>query len=174
MLKSLSVSTFILFCAAIIESSILSNINFLLAVPDLVLICTIYFSLLNGKTIGEITGFISGIFIDFITGLPMGFNCLYRTVICYITGFFSDTIIISGIFVPMVSVGSATIVKTLLVKLISILFPNTGVFVYGIISSQFLFELIENIILAPFLFKFLGFFKSSLTITTTQDKVDNV
>ena len=82
MVKSILFSSFILFCATIIEASILSNINFLLVVPDLVLICTIYFSLLNGKTIGETTGFISGLFLDFITGMPLGFNCLYRTVIC--------------------------------------------------------------------------------------------
>lgn len=174
MLKSILVSAFILFCAAIIESSILSNITFFLVVPDLVLICTIYFSLLNGKAVGEITGFVSGIFIDFISGFPMGFNCLYRTAICYVAGLFSNAIIISGIFIPMISAGAATIAKTLFVKLISIMFPSAGVFVYGIISSQFLFELIENIVLAPFLFKFLGFFKSSLAITTTRDKVDNV
>ena len=82
MVKSILFSTFILFCATIIEASILSNISFLLVVPDIVLICTIYFSLLNGKTVGETTGFISGLFLDFITGMPVGFNCLYRTVIC--------------------------------------------------------------------------------------------
>ena len=59
MTKSLLVSTFILFCSVIIESSILSNITFFLVVPDLALICTVYFSLLNGKTAGEATGFIS-------------------------------------------------------------------------------------------------------------------
>ena len=103
MVKSILFSTFILFCATIIEASILSNISFLLVVPDLVLICTIYFSLLNGKTIGETTGFISGLFLDFITGMPLGFNCLYRTVICYVTGIFSSTVIITGIFIPIVS-----------------------------------------------------------------------
>ena len=66
MIKSILISTFILLCATIIESSILSNISFLLVVPDLVLICSLYFSLLNGKTIGETTGFISGLFLDLI------------------------------------------------------------------------------------------------------------
>ena len=106
--------------------------------------------------------------------MPLGFNCLYRTVICYVSGIFSSTVIITGIFIPVVSVGIATIVKTILVKFVSILFPNTGLFVFGLISPQFLFEFIENIILAPFLFRFLGFFKSYLAIKTTQDKVSNV
>ena len=67
MIKSLLISTLFLFSATIIEASILSNISFLLVVPDLVLICCIYFSLLNGKLYGQISGFISGIFLDFIT-----------------------------------------------------------------------------------------------------------
>ena len=64
MTKSILVSAFILLCAVIIESSILSNISFIYIVPDLVLICSIYFSLLNGKVVAETTGFISGLFLD--------------------------------------------------------------------------------------------------------------
>ena len=47
MVKSFLVSSLILFCATIVEASILSNISFLLIVPDLVLICSLYFSFLK-------------------------------------------------------------------------------------------------------------------------------
>ena len=174
MTKSILLSTFILLCATIIESSILSNINFLLVVPDLVLICSIYFGMLNGKTVGEINGFISGLFLDFITGIPFGFNCLFRTIIGYISGIFSNTIIISRILIPMISVGIGTFVKAVFIKLISIFLPNTNIYVTGIISYEFLFEFVENVILAPFIFRLLGFFKKYLSLKTTQDKVDNV
>ena len=90
MTKSILVSAFILLCAVIIESSILSNISFIYIVPDLVLICSIYFSLLNGKVVGETTGFISGLLLDFITGIPFGFNCLFRTIIGYVYGIFAN------------------------------------------------------------------------------------
>lgn len=173
MLKSLFVSTLILLCTTVLESAILSNIAFLLVVPDLVLMCTIYFSLTNGKLIGETTGFISGLLLDFITGIPFGFNCLYRTIICYICGFFANSVIIGGLMVPVVSVGIATIVKTIFINLIAVFFPNTNVYVTGIISYEFLFEFIENIILAPFVFRLLGGFKNSLSIRTTKDRVDN-
>ena len=109
MVKSLLISTLFLFGATIIESSILSNISFLLVVPDLVLICCIYFSLLNGKLYGEISGFISGFFLDFITGVPLGLNCVFRTILGYISGIFADTIIISGFVIPVVSVGIGTV-----------------------------------------------------------------
>ena len=173
MVKSLLISSLIFFAATIIESSILSNISFLLVVPDLVLICSIYFSLLNGKLYGEISGFISGLFLDFITGVPMGLNCIFRTIIGYFTGFFSNTIIISGIVIPMSSVGIATVTKKLLIFLISLFFPKLQLNNYSIISYYFLFEFCANIILAPIIFKFLSFFKRQLSIHNTKDMIDN-
>ncbi len=173
MVKSLLISTLFLFGATIIESSILSNISFLLVVPDLVLICCIYFSLLNGKLYGEISGFISGLFLDFISGVPLGFNAVFRTIIGYITGFFSDTIIISGLVIPVVSVGIGTVAKKILIFLISFVFPKLALNVYGFISYQFLFEFVANMVLAPFVFKFLSFFKTQLSIKDTKDMIDN-
>lgn len=173
MLRSFLVSIFILLSATIIETSILSNISFLYIVPDLVLICSIYFSLINGKLYGETTGFISGLFLDFITGIPFGFNCLLRTIVGYIAGFFADTIIITGFIMPMLSVGIGTIIKTLLVQLISIFFPNVHIYVTGIISYSFLYEFVINVVLSPFIFKFLGYFSKYISVKEIKDVVGN-
>ena len=173
MIKSLFISTLFLFAATIIESSILSNISFLLVVPDLVLICSIYFSLLNGKVYGEVSGFISGVFLDFITGVPFGLNCVFRTLMGYLFGLFSETIIISGLVIPMASVAIGTVAKKLLIFFISLLFPKLSLNIYSIISYQFLFEFAANIILAPIVFKFLSFFKTNLSIRDTKDMIDN-
>ncbi|MCR4579747.1 MAG: rod shape-determining protein MreD [Treponema sp.] len=174
MARSILLSSFILLCVTVIESSILSNLSFLYVVPDIVLICSIYFSLLNGRTVGVSNGFISGMFLDFITGVPFGFNCLYRTLIGYAYGLFSNTIIISGVMVPMLTVGIGTLVKAILVHLVALFFPSVNIYVTGIISYQLLFEFIENVILAPFIFKFLGFFRKYLIIRTTKDRIDDV
>ena len=173
MTKSILVSTFILLCAVILESSILSNISVIYIVPDLVLICSIYFSLLNGKLAGETTGFISGLLLDFITGIPFGFNMLYRTIIGYVAGIFAKNVIISGFLLPMLCVGIGTIAKTLMVELLGLLFPNVHIYIAGIISYDFLFEFIENVLLAPFVFKFLSFFKKSLAVRSVKDSIDN-
>ena len=84
MLKSFSVSALILLCFSLLETAILSNISVLPAVPDLVLLCVLYFSLINGRMYGESTGFISGLFLDFLSGAPFGFNCVLRTLIGYL------------------------------------------------------------------------------------------
>ena len=60
MTKSVFISAFILFCTALVETAILSNITVLPAVPDLLLLCSVYLSLLNGRGTGEADGFISG------------------------------------------------------------------------------------------------------------------
>lgn len=174
MAKSILISTFFLLSATIIESSILSNISFLFVIPDLVLMCSIYFSLLNGKIVGETTGFFSGLFLDFVSGLPLGFNCLIRTIIGYLFGLFSGSVIITGILVPVLSVGIGTVLKVILIQLVTLFFPNVSIYVTGLFSYEFLFELGINIILAPLVFKFLSLFRHSLAVVTTQEKVDSV
>ena len=173
MTKSILVSTFILLCAVILESSILSNISIIYIVPDLVLICSIYFSLLNGKVVGETTGFISGLLLDFITGIPFGFNILFRTIIGYVAGIFAKNVIISGFILPMLCVGIGTIAKTLMVEVLGLLFPNVHIYIAGLISYDFLFEFIENVLLAPFVFKFLSFFRKSIAVRSVKDSIDN-
>lgn len=174
MIKSFLISSLIVFCAALIESSILSNISFLLVVPDLILICSIYFSTLNGRFYGETNGFISGLILDFLTGTPLGMNCLYRVLIGYLFGLFSESLIVSGIIMPMLTVGIGTILKRLFIILISIFYPKINLNIYGFISPNFLFEFIANVFLAPIIFKFLSFFKKFLSIKDTKEIVDNV
>lgn len=174
MIKSLLFCIFTLFCAVIVESCILSNISFLYVVPDFVLICSVYFSLLNGRTFGEVTGFAGGMILDFITGIPFGFNSLIRTIIGYIYGFFTETVLLKGIVIPMTTVGIATILKAILITFSTLFFPNISIYNPGLISQQFLFEFIINIILAPVSFKFLSFFNSSFMISSSQDKVLDV
>ena len=174
MLKSLLISLAILFCATILESSIFTNISFFIVVPDILLILSIYFSLLNGKLYGEITGFGSGLFLDLITGSPFGLNCLLRTIIGYVFGFFSRTVIISGLIMPVLSAGVGTIFKRLFLMIISFIFPSINLYVYSFISKEFLFEFCANIVFAIIIFKIMGFFKKTLSLYDTRDMINHV
>src|SRR5574344_3111057 len=155
MIKSFSVSTIIILCAALIESAVLANITVLPAVPDLVLICVLYFSIENGKLMGESTGFISGVFIDFLSACPFGLNCLLRTIIGFIGGMFNKTINTDGFFIPALLGFCTTIIKALLLWLISFLYASS-VLSYNPFTISFLFEVLLNTILTPLIFKFLG------------------
>ena len=162
MFKSFLCSFLILLCSVIVETSILSNISFLPAVPDLVLICVLYFSFLKGKNHGQVSGFLSGLLLDFLSGSPLGFNCLYRTVIGYLSGVFRRTINSSGFIVPSVIGLLATILKVFLIWLISLFFKSIKI--YNIFTFSFLFELVMNVLLTPLMFKFLNSFRRILNI----------
>ena len=167
MIKSFTVSSTIILCLLMIETAILSTISALPVVPDLLLLSTIYFSLVNGRTYGQLSGFASGLLLDFVSGVPLGFNCLYRTIIGYAAGFFCGTLDFTGVFIPCVMGASGTIVKFFLIYIISLFFPAVTM-AHGIISIYFLFEFVINIILAPIMFKLFGAFEKLILIRSSE------
>ncbi len=156
-------SCLILLFSAVFEAAVLSNIVFLPAVPDISLLCILFFSVNNGKIIGEGTGFFSGLFLDFLSACPLGLNCLLRAILGYFGGMFNKTLNIEGFFVPVFLGFCATIAKMILVLVIAFVFPNT-IAPYSIFSLSFLFEIILNSILCPFVFRFLRFFKNAIIL----------
>ncbi len=164
MIRSFFASTFILLVFSIFESAILSNIAFLPSIPDLTLLCVLYFSIQNGKLLGETTGFVSGLFLDVLSACPFGLNCLIRSVTGYAGGIFKKTLNLDGFFVLMFMGFAATILKVILTFVVSILFPFALIATYRIFSIEFAFELALNSILTPFVFKFLSLFKNSVIV----------
>lgn len=162
MIKSYLASALVLFVAVFLEAAILSNITALPAVPDILLLCSLYVALLNGKTSGEINGFVSGVFVDFLSGSPFGFNCLYRTIIGYFAGVLGGVYSFDGFFMPAFCAFCATLAKMLCALAIAFLFPNLAPVKIALVP--FLFELACNAILAPLVFKFLGLFKNLLAL----------
>ena len=156
-------STFILLVSSLIQAAILSNMTFLPAVPDLCLICVLYFSLHNGKLFGETNGFVSGLFLDFLSAGPLGLNCLMRTIIGYIGGLFSKTINTEGFFIPVLLGACATILKMFITWILSILFPNS-IIAYNPFTVLFVFEIAINSLLSPIIFKILGLFSKTLVL----------
>ncbi|MBQ9239432.1 MAG: rod shape-determining protein MreD [Treponema sp.] len=147
----------VLFAAAIIETAILSNIALLPVVPDILLISHIAIAVKNGKVQGQTLGFVSGLFLDMLTGVPLGFNCLIRTIIGYSAGSIGTAINTTGIFIPAVCGVLATLLKALLTWLVSLCFPaliNT----LSVFSVDFLWEAGCALVLSPLLFKFLALF----------------
>lgn len=161
MTKNISVSALIIICLAMIEAAILSNISLLPAVPDLVLIASIYIAMLNGKSSGVITGFISGLILDWMTGAPFGYNCLLRTVICYCAGFFHGTLNFKGFFIPLLIGLCSTFAKVFVTWLMTLFYPAT-VMSYTLLSMSFFTELLLNAFLCPLVFKILSSFDRQL------------
>ncbi len=162
-LKSFFIGIIIVLFAALIEVSIFSNITILPVVPDICLICLLYISLQNGTLIGETTGFLSGLFLDFLSACPPGLNCLYRTLFGYLGGLFCKSLNIDGIFISALLGFCATFVKMISLWLVSFFFPAI-VASYSPFSWDFLIELGMNTVLTPILFQVLGLFRKHLVL----------
>jgi len=162
MIKKFLTASAFLFGFVLFEASILSNIHYLKIIPDLVLICSVYLSLNNGKLFGTGAGFAGGLFLDFISISPFGLNCFVRTIIGYIFGLFRKTVNTSGFIVPLIIGVCITVIKGIVLLIVSILFPNVKTFSF--FSMAFLLEIAFNAILTPVIFKFLNFFKKVITI----------
>ena len=148
---------------ALFETAMVSNIVVLPAVPDFLLIVSLYFSLNNGRLFGVSSGFVSGLILDFFTAVPFGLNCLVRTVFGYVAGIFSKSLNVSGIFFPVLLGALATLLKAFILWLVFVFYPNVDVS-YRLFSSSFGFELLFNSILTPLIFKFLNIFKSGILL----------
>ena len=159
-------SILIILCTVLVEFAILSNITILPAVPDIVLLVLLYFSVLNGKVFVVSLGFFSGMFIDFLSGAPFGFNCLFRTVIGYIAGFLNQNINYTGFIIPALIGLLGTLTKAFLIWITSLFY--TKIIPYDIISTSFIFELIINTLLSPVIFKFLSHFNKIICVSKEE------
>lgn len=159
MIKSYLSSILTLILFVLVESALLSNISFLPAFPDFMMICVLYFSVRNGKIAGQTMGFASGLLLDFFGSAPFGMSCIVRTLMGYLGGIFHNLMNYKSPLVSIVAGFSATIVKAVLIYGISLLFPR-HVNSYHIFSSVFALELVLNTIFTPIMFKFLDAFEA--------------
>ena len=139
----------------LLQSTLLNRIAIRGVRPDLALIVLIFVSMRRGSMVGQVSGFVSGIFEDLMNVSPLGFHSLMRTVIGYLYGVFSGNVFIDPFLMPMILTVIATILKGVLAGIISA--------VFGIASSGFItftgrlwIEVAYNGVLAPFLFALLN------------------
>ena len=163
MIKSFSVTALILLCFVIFETAILSNLLFLPAIPDFLLIITLYVSVNNGRVFGVTSGFVSGLILDCLSVSPFGLHCLLRTIIGYVAGLFNKTLNMSGAFILVLIGFSVTLLKALILWMISVFFPDSIV-AYSLVSKAFLFELAANSVLTPIVFRFLRIFSTVILL----------
>jgi rod shape-determining protein MreD len=162
MLKSFFSTILTMFCFLILETAVISNLTFLPAIPDFLLIITLFVALNNGSLLAESTGFVSGIMLDFLSASPLGLNALLRTILGFIAGFFHDVLNATSVLLQIIYGAVATVLKAIIVYLISLFF--TGVVSYSLFSQIFLTEVLLNALFTPIIFKFLSLFSDFIIV----------
>ncbi|MGI5172045.1 rod shape-determining protein MreD [Treponema sp. OMZ 840] len=142
----------------LIQTAVLSNWYALPVVPDILLLVVLYIGFHNGSLTGEVSGFFSGLVLDFLSAAPLGLNALVRTLIGFLSGLFYNNFETSGIIIPAVLGFTATAAKAILIRFVSFFYPGS-ILTYSLFSSVLWYECVFSALCAPVVFWFLSFFK---------------
>ncbi|MDR3334546.1 MAG: rod shape-determining protein MreD [Treponema sp.] len=163
MVKKVIWASFFGLIAAMLQSTLLARLAVYHAVPDLVLGIIVFTAYNNGIMTGQVTGFFSGILLDFLSAAPLGLNALLRTLVGALAGLMKGTFFLDTLFLPMALCAAATLFKGVFLFGLHLLFTE-GVPTYTLTAPTFWIEFLFNTLLAPLLFGFLNLFKSLLLI----------
>ena len=117
--------------------------------PDLVFIIVVYTGYSFGPIVGQVTGFVSGLFHDAVSNSPYGFLAFPKLTVGFIMGLIGRAVLKDNIPTIMILMLVATLVKGVITLLLSYIFA------YGMISDiidVIIPESLYNAILAPPLF----------------------
>jgi len=137
--------------AGILQSTLIGKIALFNVVPDLALCILVYSAYVNGTMVGQISGFLSGLLLDFLSAAPLGLNCFVRTLIGALTGIFKGSFFLDIFFMPLLLCALATLLKAGIIFLLSLIM-GTVVPSYSFLSIEIWIELGLNSLLAPLLF----------------------
>ena len=148
--------------AAILQSTLKGMMPVFNVLPDLALCIIVFSAYVNGTMTGQVSGFFSGLLIDFLSASPLGMNSLVRTLIGAFTGIFKGAFFLDIIFMPVILCAAATLFKALIVFVLHLIM-GSDVPAYSLTSSTLWIELGLNCFFAPILFLLLKHFKPILT-----------
>jgi rod shape-determining protein MreD len=147
--------------AALLQSTLFSRIALYHTIPDFTLGIIVYSAYVNGTMTGQLTGFFTGLVLDFISSAPLGLNTFIRTILGAVTGFMKGTFFLDTLFLPMILCAAATLFKAGMYFLLHILLAG-AVPAYPLFAPTLWVELMFNTISAPPLFGLLKLFQPLL------------
>jgi rod shape-determining protein MreD len=158
MIKTTAWTVIFSLAAGILQSTILPHIALYRAVPDLALGIVVYSAYVNGTMTGQVSGFFSGLFLDFLSSAPLGMNCLIRTLIGALAGAIKGTFFLDMVFLPVILCALATVAKAVILFVLHLVLA-AAVPAYSLAAPVFWAELALNCLCAPLLFGLLRRFK---------------
>jgi rod shape-determining protein MreD len=136
----------VLFVAAIVQVTLLSQIDVFHGAPDLVLVTLVAIALLRGTIYGAVAGFAVGFVVDTATLQTLGLTSLLLTIAGYWIGRYGETTGRDRTHAPFVSVAVVTFLYSLGALILHYMLGD-GVSAARVLLDAFPFELIFNLIL---------------------------
>ncbi len=122
--------------------------------PDLILIVVVFLAHYHGPLVGESVGFLAGMTEDLLSLAPPGYNALLRTLVGFATGTTHNRMLLDPIFMPILLMVGATVVKLILGSLLSALFAFEGS-IDPLIPGRAAIEVVYTAVLGPIVFAVL-------------------
>lgn len=136
---------------AILQTNVLIWLSINTVLPDISYIVLVYFAFMYGTMSGQISGFASGLVIDFISLSPFGFNAFIRTVCGHVIGRFKGAILLDAILLPMALVAISMLLKTIVILVLSPIIGSPSI-IPRLFSLQGLIEFLFTIVVSPLIF----------------------
>jgi rod shape-determining protein MreD len=136
----------VLFVAAIVQVTLLSQIDVFHGAPDIVLVALVSIALLRGTIFGAIAGFAVGLVVDTATLQTLGVTSLLLTIAGYWIGRYGETTGRDRTHAPFVSVAVVTFLYSLGALILHYMLGD-NVSASRVLLDAFPFELIFNLIL---------------------------
>ncbi len=147
--------TLVLAGLAVLQSTVLQFIEIGGAAPDLVLVALVFLANKNGSMVGQVSGFVGGIILDVIGLAPLGFYALVYVLIGALFGISRGKMFVDPIFLPVLLILIATLLKALLALLVAGMFGVAGVR-EAVFSAPYAIELVYSGLVGPIAFAAFG------------------
>jgi rod shape-determining protein MreD len=159
MIRSIIWTIILCIAAVILQSTLIPKIAFLKnTIPDIALCVLVFSAYKNGTMTGQVSGFLSGLFRDFLSASPLGLNCLIHTLIGALAGLFKDSLFLDYVIMPVILCSVATLTRAIMMFLLHLVM-GSAVPAYSLTNSVLWIELGLNALCAPLLFLILRSFK---------------
>jgi len=155
MIKRIAFSAVFLTLLLILQSTWLGFMSISSVIPDLATLALVYISFKSPGMQGQITGFICGLLQDGVSAAPFGLNAFVKTILAWFFNMISGRFQIDRIVMPTVFGFSATIGKNILIRMLSLIFPQ-HILIHELTQSKMWIESAYNGIIAPLFFLMMG------------------
>ncbi len=92
----------------LLQATLLARVRVLGVAPNLLLVAVIAWSLLHGIEEGLLWGFVGGLGVDLVAGLPLGVSSLALMVVCFLGSIGKTTVFPGNLTLPIFVVALAT------------------------------------------------------------------
>lgn len=158
--------SFLMLGAVLLQTTLFERATLFGVAPDLILVVVISLALLEGPTLGAVSGFGAGLLRDLHLEAPKGITGLAYLVVGYVVGSVRPYVQSTSVFLPVAAVFVGSLAGSALYEVVSVLLgarPHS----VGRVASVVFLTAAYNTLLAPFVYPLVR----KITLVYKSEKV---